>query len=153
MILTSSCFWSNNYELKLKVVPNSTCNWSLSNFCKKDAKNLTRNKLWWNLSKFDLFLLCKVQKKEFATSFFIEQKMLGIYGFHNKFSILGPSDLIECALDGPEPHGHEIGLSSPWEGSNWNFLVLDISFWVYAPAAKLCFNLPHCLCKQSHPTE
>ena len=57
-------------------------------------------------------------KNDNTTTFFIKQKMLGIYGFHNKFSILGPSDLIECAPDGPEPHGHEIGLSSPWEGSN-----------------------------------
>ena len=43
--------------------------------------------------------------------------MLGIYGFHNKFSISGPSDLIECVPDGPEPHAHEIGLRAPWEGS------------------------------------
>ena len=44
--------------------------------------------------------------------------MLGIYGFHNKFSISGPSDLIECVPDGPEPHAHEIGLGAPWEVSN-----------------------------------
>ena len=53
-----------------------------------------------------------------STIFFMKQKMLGIYGFHNKFLIWGPSDLIECVPDGPEPHAHEIGLGAPWEVSN-----------------------------------
>jgi len=50
--------------------------------------------------------------------FFISQKMLRIYDFHNNFSISVPSDLIECAPDGPDPHGNETGLGAPWEGSN-----------------------------------
>ena len=89
---------------------------------------MTENKKWSKSSKNDLVVNKQSPKNDNTTTFFIKQKMLGIYGFHNKFSILGPSDLIECAPDGPEPHGHEIGLSSPWEGSNSNFLVLDISF-------------------------
>ena len=63
------------------MVPNSTCNWSWSNFCKKDAKNLTRNKLWWKLSKFDLFLLCKVQKMTIQQLFSLNKKCLGYMVF------------------------------------------------------------------------
>ena len=56
-------------------------------------------------------------KNDITTIFFIRQKILGIYDFHNKFSISGPLELIECVPDGPEPHAHEIGLRAPWEGS------------------------------------
>ena len=79
---------------------------------------MTEIKKWSKLSENDLVVNKQSTKNDNTTTFFMKQKMLGIYGFHNKFSILGPSDLIECAPDGPEPHGHEIGLSSPWEGSN-----------------------------------
>ena len=52
-------------------------------------------------------------KNDIITFFFIKQKILRIYNFYNKFSILGPLDMIECVPDGPEPHGHEIGLGEP----------------------------------------
>ena len=78
---------------------------------------MTENKKWSKSSKNDLLVNKQSPKNDNTTTFFIKQKMLGIYGFHNKFSNLGPSDLIECVPDGPEPHAHEIGLGAPWEGS------------------------------------
>ena len=44
--------------------------------------------------------------------FFIKSKMLPICNFYNKFSILASSDPVEWVPDGPDPHGHQIGLSA-----------------------------------------
>ena len=49
--------------------------------------------------------------------FFIKQKMLMIYDFHNTISISGPFDVFEWVPDGPEPHGAQDELREPQEGS------------------------------------
>ena len=74
---------------------------------------MTKNKLWSKLAKNGRVFTKQSLKNDLNNFFFLNPKMLGICGFHNKFSILGPSDLIGCVPDGPEPHGNEIASRAP----------------------------------------
>ena len=85
-------------------------------------------------------------------NFFIKQKMLRICDFYNKFSISGSYDLFEWVPDGPEPHGHKIGFRAACEGSIWNFIEPGALFWVYATAARRCFDPANTWCKRNPPT-
>ena len=85
-------------------------------------------------------------------NFFIKQKMFKICYFHNKFSNSGPYDLLEWVPDGPEHHGHKIGFRAACEGSIWNFIEPGALFWVYATAARRCFDPANTWCTMHPPT-
>ena len=78
----------------------------------KLVTNFIKNKSLSKFFKNEQFSVSKVQKMTEPKIFFIKQKMLRIYDFHNTISISGPFDVFEWVPDGPEPHGAQDGFGA-----------------------------------------
>ena len=91
-----------------------------------------KKRLWSKLPKNAQLLLIKVPKMTKTINFLIKQKMCGICNFHNKFSILGPSDMFEWVPDMLVPHGPIFEPRTLIVQLFRNFLFLRAFLWIFA---------------------
>ena len=161
-LLSKNCLFFDNFDKQLVLVKILTCNnksWAninsklnLGPLLLLPLMNLTKFSCLSKLSKSRQFLLSKVQKMTEPWNFFIKQKMFEICDFHNKFSNSEPYDFLEWVPDRPEHHGQKIGFRAACEGSIWNFIEPGALFWVYATAARRCFDPANTWCMRHPPT-